>query len=136
MESGAGTGDRKHAAGADVTRVIADAHQGFFQDLNAVHTGLLQRLDDAYKRYARPFTEAQAQINIQALNEEYAKAVQEAHAGGETTKQLAAAFEKYKAALALALAAVTDPAGLALLSQSMYMIAMYAAQLPPFRSTP
>jgi hypothetical protein len=139
MESGARTSDRKvEAGGADAAKVIADAHQGFFQDLNNIHNGFLERLHETHKKHARPAAELQTQTpeNIQSVHDEYYKAMQAVYTGTDVTGQASAAFEKYKAALTRALGAVTNPAELALLSQSMYIVATYAAQLPLSKSTP
>jgi hypothetical protein len=148
MESGARSGEHKNEAARkdqkdqvvapEATKVIEDAHNGFFQDLNVIHNGILERLTETHKKYARPSAELQTQTpaNIQSLHEEYFKAMQAAHSGSDMAAQVAAAFEKYKIAAIQALGATTDPAGLALLSQSMYIVAMYAGQLQLPRSTP
>lgn len=143
MEPGAGSGgSRKDVAGpetnvASVASVtIADAHHGFFHDLNTIHHGMLERLNEAYKKHARPFTEVKTQADIQSLNEEYFKAVQDVYCGQDVAQQITAAFNKYKAAATRALDSTAGPAEMALLSQSMYIVAMYAGQLPFLKSTP
>jgi hypothetical protein len=137
MESGVQSGERKNeGAGAAAAKTITDAHHGFFQDLNTIHTGLMERLNEAHQKHARPIAEAQSPPNIQSMHEEYSKAIQAAYTSGEMSMQVIAAFEKYKEAAIRVLRATTDPVGLALLSQSMYLVAMYAAQIQIPKVTP
>ena len=137
MESGSQSGvGKQDEVGQDATKAIETAHHAFFQDLNAVCSGSQDRLNEAFKKYATPPAEPPTPATMQALNEEYFKAVQAACFGSEVVTQMATAFEKYKAAAMQALSATVDPAGLAVLSQSMYVVAMYAGQIPFSKGTP
>lgn len=137
MESGARPGEGKNdGVGLDATKAIEVAHNGFFHDLNAACMATQDQLIEAYKNYARTAMEAQTQAAIQSSNEGYVKAVQAAYAGSDVAKQISTAFEKYKTAATQALGAKIDPGALALLSQSMYIVAMCAGQLQPSKATP
>ncbi len=162
MEAGAksrGEKEKKEAATPGAARTIVEAHHGLFNELNAIHQGALGRLNESYQSYARQLAELGAQVQgqaagtatafaaaptpppeattrLQGLHEEYQRAVQVATAGAEVSQQMAAAFEKYKAAVIQALQGPIDREGLALLGQSMQQVAMYGMPVPPPTGNP
>jgi hypothetical protein len=155
MEPGAKSrgekGEKKEGATPDTTnttKAIVEAHHGLFNELHAIQQGALGRLNETYQSYARQVAELGAQVQgqaaqaaaaaaqpeaaarLQGLHEEYLRAVQVATAGAEVSQQMAAAFQKYKAAVIQALQGPIDQEGIALLGQSMQAVAMSGMPLP------
>jgi len=119
-----------------------DAYWAYFQELNLAWHNTQQRLSNVHFEYQRAIQKAcqtQQQKDFQALQEDYQRALQSALADTDPARSFADAFTRYKKAVQDAIANIDveelDPAIVAGIGQSLCVVAQFAGQLTPAKTT-
>lgn len=130
------------SAAEPLHKPFEDACWSYFQDLNTIWHETQQRLSNLQFEHQGAIQRAcqtQQQKDFQAVQEDYQRALQSALADAAPARRFADAFTRYKKAVQNAIANIDveelDPAIVAGIGQSLCVVAQFAGQLTPAKTT-